>query len=202
MDEMYKDHQQLEQVVKWVSHTENMLNSTSQSQIQPLPEDDVNILLERFGNVMKSKSSYRLLSTMTHAISSLFRVTQGLSERTEDLVMMLQLLVNSLLDLYHSRTEDQKTVRSLGMEVAEIIAACGETDETKMLLLDGLTAQLLSVVTSDEMETWIRRDFLKVRLSKYFLSFKFLIKVDLYMTTPLQKFHPRILCIFFHDKNL
>ncbi len=51
------------------------------------------------------------------------------------------------------------------MEVAEIIAACGETDETKMLLLDGLTVQLLSVVTSDEMETWIRRDFLKVRHS-------------------------------------
>ena len=129
-------------------------------------------------------------ATMTRAVSSLFSVTQGLSERTEDLVMMLQLLVNSLLDLYHSRTEDQKTVRSLGLEIAEIIADFGESDETKMLLLDGLTAQLLAIVTSDEMETWIRRDFLKVRLSKYFLSFKFLIKVDLYMTTPLQKFHP------------
>ena len=156
----------LEDITAWVDLMQDVLEQCSPSEVEPLPPEQIDWRLRQFESVLVSKpSSCQQLSTMTRAVSNLLTVTQGLTGREEQLVRLVELLLTALLDLYEGQAGNLKDVRNICLEFAEIVEMCKEDGNTKRLLLGDLAAQLLAVVASNNMITWIRREFLKVHLN-------------------------------------
>ena len=154
----------LEDVEDWIKKTDDLLSqcSQSQSQISPLPDNDVEILLNRFLDILKVKPSLKILSIVTKAVSNLLIFMENVVQREEAIVVLIQELIHSLFKCYE--VSNQKESDRVFQEINEIILVCAEEKSLKNQLLNGLTGNILAIIISrsTSMHVWIRRNFLKL----------------------------------------
>ena len=152
----------LEEVIDWINKTDDLLSqcSQSQSQIYPLPDNDVDVLINRFIGILQFKSCLENLSIVTKAVSNLLIFIENVSRKENEIIFLIQQLINSLIKCYEAT--HQKESDGLLQDINEIILVCTNEKNMKNQLLNGLMENILSIVTSTTTHIWIRRNFLKL----------------------------------------
>ena len=111
----------LEEVIDWINKTDDLLSqySQSQSQISPLPDNDVDILINRFIGILQFKSCLENLSIVTKAVSNLLIFIENVSRKEDEIIFLIQQLINSLIKCYE--VTHQKESDGLLQDINEII---------------------------------------------------------------------------------
>ena len=130
----------LNEISDWLKKTDDVLaqHSQSQSQIVPLHDNDVEILLTRFIDILQLKSSLEILSIMHRAVAILLYFMKSMDGKEDKIVDLIKLLIGCFIKCY--QVKDQKTSEYLCQGIHDIITICSEENnapDCTLVILDG-----------------------------------------------------------------
>ena len=145
----------LEHIQAWVEETEQVINS--QASFDTFQQPEVEEIVSRFQAVLGSNLNSQQVAQMVRAVSVLMHVTRNLLNMRDQLLNLLQ----SVLACFLFTNEKEHLSRELNEEVLDLVAQCGEDNEVKMVMLEGLAGQMLGVIANSNLVVWMRNSWLR-----------------------------------------